>query len=100
MDKDTKVLSQLYATLSELGIDSEFSEKEFKEDDKVLINTDQILNRSTMGKLSKPYLRFIRENNGKVFTVHLEKNGLISLKEHPEWLFWSGDLYLAEDDSE
>lgn len=35
---------------------------------------------------------------GQIFTAHIEDNGLISLKENPEWLFWDGDLIKCRGD--
>lgn len=44
------------------------------------------------------YKEFIQNCIGQIFTAHIEDNGLISLKENPEWLFWDGDLIKCRGD--
>lgn len=42
--------------------------------------------------MNPKYKEFVEANADTVFTAHLEKDTLVSLKEQPEWIFWSGNL--------
>ena len=65
----------------------------FSSGDKVQININSIKSRQDYERLSSKYKRFVEDAAGKTFTVCDEgRHELYSLLEHPEWLFWSGDL--------
>lgn len=59
---------------------------------KVMVNTERVKNGKNYESMSDKYKEFISQCNGEVFTAHIEDNGLVSLKESPDWLFWEGDL--------
>lgn len=65
----------------------------------VKINLEKIQSRKEYDRLSKKYREFVERNSDTVFTAIVEKRGLISFQEAPEWLFWNGDLILLEDDA-
>lgn len=71
----------------------------FQEGDKVHINLEAVKNRTNYERMSKPYKDFVESSEGVVYTAHVEGKNMISLVECPRWLFWSGDLEKAEQES-
>lgn len=78
--------------------------QEINEGDSVRINIDAVTSRQNYGRMSQNYKTFVDENKETVFTAHVEKTGsttasrLISFKENPRWLFWSGDLIVINSE--
>lgn len=66
--------------------------QKFNEDDKFMLDIEKIRARKNYNYMTDNYKRFVSENVDTVFTAHVESRGLISAKEEPMWLFWSGDL--------
>lgn len=66
--------------------------QEINEGDKIRLDIDAIKARKNYAQMSEKYHAFIDNAGGMVYTAHVEKTNLISLKEEPQWLFWSGDL--------
>ena len=69
---------------------------EFQEGLKIKLNYDKILKRSG---LSIPYIKFVEESKDKIFTLQTryknkQEDILWELKEHPEWLWFEGDLII------
>lgn len=62
------------------------------ENDKVMLDIRTITSRKNYARRADEYKAFINNSSGRVFTAHVEHPTLISLKEEPRWLFWSGDL--------
>lgn len=93
----TKGTAMAYLAMKELEQDDPDAFKRFHEDDKVRIDIERITNRSNYDQMTDEYRAFIEESEGKVFTVHIESNAMISLKENPEWLFWKGDLIAVKE---
>lgn len=73
-------------------MNSNAASDEIKENEKVMVNVERVTSSKNYDSMSSGYKEFIQNCIGQIFTVHIEDNGLISLKESPEWLFWSGDL--------
>lgn len=59
---------------------------------KVKLNQKKIQSAAGFERLNDRYKKFVSENSETVFTAKLEDDGLISLYEAPEWLFWYSDL--------
>lgn len=74
------------------GFDRLSHVEQFQEDDKVMLDVDAIMKHPDWDKLNSNYKAFVEGNRNTVFTAHIEKERLISLKENPDWLFWSGSL--------
>ena len=75
--------------------------KEINEDQKVMINLAAVQGRNNYSNMASEYKAFVEASGGVVYTAHVEKPNLISLKENPNWLFWSGDLdVVTEMDSD
>ena len=61
--------------------------------------TAEIFNESNLeddGKIK--YKDFIESAGDTVFTARQERKNLISLEESPQWLFWSGDLIIVNNE--
>lgn len=69
---------------------------EFYEDDPVVLNTEKIRSAKGYQELQEKYRQFVEENEGTVFTAHIERPTLVSFKEDPTWWFYSGDLLPAK----
>lgn len=82
----SKEVAEAYLTAKDLGI------RNFDEDDKVRLNVKRIKSQKDYPKMNPRYREFVEANENTVFTVHNEREILVSLKEQPEWLFWSGNL--------
>lgn len=93
----SKGTAMAYLAMKELEENNPEAFKKFQEGDKVRLDIDRITNRSNYENMTDEYRAFIEESEGKVFTVHIESNAMISLKENPEWLFWKGDLIAVKE---
>ena len=71
--------------------------KHFDEDDKLILDVTAIKNRKNYSVMNSKYKEFVESSEGKIFTAHKEKENLISFKEEPQWLFWSGDLIKVDE---
>lgn len=69
---------------------------EIAEDDPVVLDTEKIRNAKGYPELQEKYRQFVEENEGTVFTAHIEGPTLVSFKEDPTWWFYSGDLLPAK----
>ena len=95
----SKELAKAYAVISQ-GTGTHTEAKHFEEDDKLILDITAIKNRKNYPVMSQKYKDFVESSEGKIFTAHKENTNMISLKEEPQWLFWSGDLIKVEEVSE
>ena len=96
----SKSTAEAYLTIRAAGLDKPMLPSKISEGDKVRLNLERIQNRKNYDKMSDGYKSFVSENEGVIFTAHVEKENLISLKEYPAWLFWSGDLIKITDEED
>lgn len=96
----SKDAAKAYLAIREAGLDKLSLPKQFQEDDKVKLDVEKIKRRKDYKKLNPRYKEFVESNADTLFTVHLERETLISLKEQPEWLFWSGSLIKVKGDTD
>lgn len=96
----SKNAAEAYIAIKEAGLDKLSLPKQFQEDDKVKLDVEKIMKRKDYEKMNPRYKEFVESSADKVFTVHLERETLISLKEQPEWLFWSGSLIKVKGDTD
>ena len=95
----SKKTAKTYAEMLSFGSGKATPPLEIKEDEQVKLNLENIKARKNYEKMTDKYKEFVNSNADRVFTAHVEKeNLLISLKEEPEWLFWSGDLIKVENE--
>lgn len=87
-----KNVAEAYLAIKEAGLNNVSLPKQFQEGDKVKLDVEKIKRRKDYEKMNPRYREFVESNVDTVFTVHLERETLISLVEQPEWLFWSGSL--------
>lgn len=92
----SKNTAEAYIAIKEAGLDKPSLPKKFQEGDKVLLDIEKIKARKNYDRMSENYKAFVESNEGVVFTAHVERDNLISMKEAPAWLFWSGDLIKVE----
>lgn len=95
----SKEHAKAYATISQ-GTGAHTEAKHFDEDDKLMLDIAAIKNRKNYPVMNPKYKAFVESSVGKVFTAHKENANMISLKEEPSWLFWSGDLIKVVDSEE
>lgn len=96
----SKNAAEAYIAIKEAGLDKVSLPRQFQEDDKVKLDVEKIKGRKDYRKMNPKYKEFVESNADTVFTVHLERETLISLKEQPEWLFWSGSLIKVKEDTD
>lgn len=94
LDKST---AKACAEIIDKGSGNNTPPQKFEDGDLVQLNVEAIKKRQNYPRMSESYKQFVDDNVGRVFTVHVERPNLISLKEEPKWLFWSGDLIKQED---
>lgn len=87
--------AKAYAEISK-GTGLHTDAQQIDEDEKIQLNLQAIKSRKNYNVMNEKYKEFVEGNEGVVFTAHKESSNLISLKEQPEWLFWSGDLIRYE----
>lgn len=90
-------IAELYAEIDGNITDQGTSAQAILEDEKVKLNVDAITGRENYSRMTAMYKEFIDNNIDTVFTAHVERPNLISFKEEPKWLFWSGDLIRLAD---
>lgn len=95
----SKEHAKAYATISQ-GTGTHTEAKHFDENDKLMLDITAIKNRKNYPVMNPKYKTFVESSEGKVFTAHKENTNMISLKEEPSWLFWSGDLIKVVDTEE
>lgn len=88
-------MAKTYLSTLESSVSSKILPTQFEEGEKALLNVEKIVNRKGYDVLNPKYREFVESNAGKVFTVHIERPSVLSLKESPEWIFWCGDLMRA-----
>jgi len=81
------------------GVGETTPPKEFNEGDKVTLNIERVKSRKNYDRMADAYKEFVSESEGAVFTVHIERENMISFVENPRWLFWSGDLDKVTDEN-
>lgn len=96
----SKNTAEAYLAIKEAGLDKLTLPKQFQEDDRVKLDVEKIKERKDYEKMNPRYKEFVESNADTVFTVHLERETLISLKERPEWLFWSGSLIKVNEETD
>ena len=96
----SKNVAEAYLAIKEAGLDNLSLPKQFQEGDKVKLDVEKIKRRKDYGKMNTKYKEFVESNADTVFTAHLERETLISLKEQPEWLFWCGSLINVKEDED
>ena len=82
------------------GVGETTRPQKFNEDDKFMLDIEKIKSRKNYNRMTDNYKRFVNENADTVLTAHVESRGLISAKEEPVWLFWSGDLLRVVENPE
>lgn len=73
--------------------------QKFQEGDKFMLDVKLVKSRKNYDKMNDRCKQFVDGSEGKVLTAHIEHGRLISAKEEPRWLFWSGDLIKVTEDS-
>lgn len=94
----SKDAAKAYLAIREAGLDKLSLPKQFQEGDKIKLDVEKIKRRKDYERLNPRYKEFVESNADTVFTAHLERETLISLKEQPEWLFWSGSLIKVKEE--
>lgn len=84
--------AKAYAEIISNGAGRNTDAQVISEDEKVMLDINAITSRKNYERMSDKYKEFVNGNSDKVFTAHVEHQNLISFKEEPRWLFWSGDL--------
>lgn len=84
--------AKAYAEIISGGAGEPSPKQDIKEDERVKLNIENLKARQNYEKMSTAYKEFVDANADTIFTAHVEKPTLISLKEEPKWLFWCGDL--------
>lgn len=88
----SKNVAEAYIAIKEAGLDKLSLPKQFQEGDRVKLDVEKIKGYKDYEKMNPKYKEFVESNADTVFTAHPERETLVSLKEQPEWLFWSGNL--------
>lgn len=84
--------AEAYIAIIDKGVGKVTPAQPIEEGEQIMLNIESIKARQNYERMSELYKQFVEESSGKVFTAHVERPNLISLKEEPKWLFWSGDL--------
>ncbi len=84
--------AKAYAEIISNGAGQTSPKQDIVEDEKVKLNIENIKARQNYARMSDKYKEFVDASVDTVFTAHVERPTLISLKEEPKWLFWCGDL--------
>ena len=71
----------------------------FKDGDRVYINTAQIMSGRDWPDMNPKYKEFVETSDGRVFTVKIERYALATFEEDDTWWFYTGDLIHAEEES-
>ena len=84
------------AAIRLMGSDEITPAQPIEEDTPVSLDIPKIKARKNYDRMAVSYREFVENSDGILYTAHVEKENLISLKEKPQWLFWSGDLIKKE----
>lgn len=99
--KAKKIAQQMYdidkIRLEGTGVTS--PPQDFQEDEKFKLDIDKIKARKNYDNMTDNYKQFIDSNADTIFTAFVDKGHLVSAKEDPRWLFWSGDLIKVKEDT-
>jgi hypothetical protein len=90
--------AKAYAEIISNGAGKTSPKQDIVEDEKVKLNVENLKARQNYARMSDTYKEFIDANIDTVFTAHVERPTLISLKEEPKWLFWCGDLIKVKEE--
>lgn len=90
--------AKAYAEIISNGAGQTAPKQDIAEDEKVKLNIETIKARQNYEKMSNKYKEFVDTNADTIFTAHIERPTLISLKEEPKWLFWCGDLIKMKEE--
>lgn len=91
-------VAKAYAEIINSGAGEVSPRQEIVEDEKIRLNIENLKARQNYSMMSDLYKEFIDANENTVFTAHVERPTLVSLKEEPKWLFWCGDLIKVGSD--
>lgn len=91
----TKVKAEAFAKIAS-GTGEHTPRQDLNEGDKVRLNIEAIKAMKNYEIMSPLYKEFVENAGDTIYTVHLEKEVLVSLTEEPKWLFWCGDLIKIE----
>ena len=83
--------AKAYSEIISNGTGQATPKQDIAEDEKVKLNIETI-------KARQNYKEFVDTNADTIFTAHIERTTLISLKEEPTWLFWCGDLIKMKEE--
>ena len=89
--------AKAYAEVVGSGVGQNLPAQEILEDEQIRLNVEAIRNRKNYNQMNPLYREFVDANVDIIFTAHVEHKDMISLKEQPRWLFWSGDLIKIEE---
>ena len=90
--------AKAYAEIISNGAGETSPKQDIVEGEKVKLNVENLKARQNYERMTDLYKEFIDANVNTVFTAHVERPTLISLKEEPKWLFWCGDLIKVKKD--
>lgn len=90
--------AKAYAEIISNGAGKTSPKQDIVEGEKVKLNVENLKARQNYERMTDLYKEFIDANVDTVFTAHVERPTLISLKEEPKWLFWCGDLIKVKED--
>lgn len=90
-------ITDLYLSMDRNGLEVPSPPQKIESGQKVMLDAERIKARRNYDRMTADYKAFVDQNTETVFTAKVEKENLISMEEEPRWLFWSGDLRLAEE---
>lgn len=90
--------AKAYAEIISGGAGKPSPKQDIVENEKVKLNIENLKARQNYDRMSDKYKEFVETNTDTIFTAHVEKPTLVSLKEEPKWLFWCGDLIKVEEE--
>jgi len=98
-----KLYAEIMANADEIrknGAGQVSPSQDIPEGTKVKLNVELIKSRQNYERMSQKYRELIEseEISPNKYTAHVEASNMISLVELPNWLFWSGDLIICEDE--
>ena len=91
-----KSVTELYISMKKEGLEDPNPPQSIQTGARVSLDVEKLTARRNYPRMAPAYREFVERSAGKVFTATLEQGNLISLKEEPQWLFWSGDLVVVE----
>lgn len=91
-------VAKAYADIISNGAGKTSPKQDIVEDERVKLNIETIKARQNYERMSDKYKEFVETNADTIFTAHVERPTLISLKEEPKWLFWCGDLIKVREE--